>query len=139
MEGKRKTVLRIALALAAGVCLLLLSAFVYFKFFFKLDLLKEGPTAQVKVEGWPKLQTGMSKDEVASLLGPSSCKTKVESNDKDGKASITMDFWEYNWTGGLSLIASAHPKAYVVYFDKDGKLSSWREPLEKDASSPERK
>ncbi|GAG95824.1 unnamed protein product, partial [marine sediment metagenome] len=40
-----------------------------------------------------------------------------------------LEIWEYNWTVGISWWGEVHPKSYIVRFESDDTLASWREPL----------
>lgn len=69
----------------------------------------------------------------AALLGDTPSKHSSGSFTIDERSITCPDYWEYNFTaGGMSfatLHGAAHPKAYVVAFDTNGHLFSWREPL----------
>jgi len=84
----------------------------------------EGPIKAVDLRGWSSLQTGMTREAVQSLLGEAQSQSRVDKMLVDGKPVPYAAYWEYNWRG----VFHPHPKAYVVYFDKEGKLISWREP-----------
>jgi hypothetical protein len=117
-------------ALVALIVVAALGGFIYFKYFFTLDLFKEGPTTEVNLAGWQKLEKGMTKPQVVNLLGDSSVKYGPGTYTLGGATNTTPETWEYNWTVGFSWLGEVHPKAYVVYFGDDGKLALWREPLE---------
>ena len=131
MKKKTKWILG---GITSAIVLVCLAGFIYFQFFFTLDLFEEGPTKEVNLNGWEELERGMSKAEVSSLLG--------ESVSKFGPGTIgTNDYtvpetWEYSWTIGFSLFGGEHPKAYIVRFGEDGTLASWREPID-EGKNPE--
>jgi outer membrane protein assembly factor BamE (lipoprotein component of BamABCDE complex) len=79
-----------------------------------------GPTKGVDPIAWSQLKVGMSKAEVAALLGNSWAKTKT---------GVSSEWWEYNYQSGFDGPPSS--RAYVVYFDDIGRLVKWREPLHK--------
>jgi hypothetical protein len=91
---------------------------------------------------WSKLQTGMSKQEVINILGdpPSkstpACKAgMVESAalalaDNDLFNDLHYEHWEYGKFGLFENILFPSDAAYVVYFDSNEKVVSFREPLE---------
>jgi hypothetical protein len=129
MKKKTKWILG---SIFSAVVLICLAGFIYFQFFFTLDLdlFEEGPTKQVNLEGWAKLKEGMTREQVIDLLGDSSTKWGPGTFTIGDDEYATSERWEYNWTIGFSLFGGVHPKAYVVYFDENGHLASWREPLE---------
>jgi hypothetical protein len=116
--------------------LVFLSGFIYFNFFYHFDLFKKGLIKKVNLAGWEKLEKGMTKARVVELLGKSDCGFGPDSGSIGDKKFIVPETWEYNWSVGLSLLGEVHPKAYIVRFDSEGKLTSWREPIEKE-SKPE--
>jgi hypothetical protein len=121
---------RILIVFGTLVLIVLVGGFIYLKYFFTLHLFEDGPTKNANLSGWTKLEEGMTKDQVISLLGDSWAKSGPGSFTLGGTTNTTPERWEYNWKIGLGLFGQVHPKAYVVYFDQDGKLSSWREPIE---------
>ena len=125
MKSKTKWILGGGASALAVVCV---AALVYFQFFFHIDLPEPGPVNSVNLAGWEKLEIGMSRQEVSSLLGePGSQRTTKRG---EGDDTTVIEGWEYNWTSGF--FGDPHPKAYVVFFDEKGKLTSWREPAEKE-------
>jgi len=123
---------------ASLVVLLCVAGFIYFQFFFTIDmsgdwhLFEEGPVNKVNLAGWKKLEKGMSKEEVANLLGEYGSSFNMEGTSISGKKFTMSEIWEYNWSIGLPLFGEAHLKAYIVRFGPDGKLASWREPVERE-------
>ncbi|MCK5114140.1 MAG: hypothetical protein KAR11_05185 [Phycisphaerae bacterium] len=123
---------------ASIVVLFCVAGFIYYQFFFTLDidlgdmhLFEEGPTEKVNLNGWEKLEKGMTKKEVSDLLGEPGSSFGIGGKTIDGNEPMS-ETWEYNWTVGLSLFGNAHPRAYVVRFGPDGKLALWREPIDKE-------
>ena len=105
----------------------LLVGFIYFYYFFTINLFEEGPTKDVNLSGWEKLERGMTKAQVTHLLGASASKFGLGLVSNECSEAET---WQYNWKIGLSIWGEVHPKSYIVRFGSDGRLASWREPLE---------
>ncbi|MGO8925818.1 MAG: outer membrane protein assembly factor BamE [Limisphaerales bacterium] len=84
-------------------------------------LMKPGPLAAVDTQRWSQLKVGMTKEEVRKLLGEAPA-TSVSSN-----ASSRVEFWEWGYSYGFGT-HKAHEKAFVIYFDPEGKVSSFRAP-----------
>ena len=129
MKKRTKWILGTIASLPVLLCI---AGFIYFQFFFTIDLDMKGlfddkPIAKVNLLGWEKLEKGMTKEEVANLLGKSA--HQFTRGSEDNNASET---WEYNWSIGLPIFREFHPKAYIVRFDSDGKLVFWREPVERE-------
>ena len=119
---KVKIIVILAVALL-GALALLVSSYIYVKYFWEFNLPSSHPIRAVNAEGWPKLHSGMTKEEVAALLGESEEKGTI-SVLHDGKDLKTGDWWAYNWSS-----AWGHsPKAYIVNFDSEGKTSSFTGP-----------
>jgi len=117
------------------VVLLFVGGFIYFHFFFKLHLFEPGPIMGVQPEAWAKLQVGMTKQDVIALLGESPRKFGPTTTETDGKKEITMpEFWAYTWSEGLDIFGPSD-KAHAVYFDSDGKVSSFRAPKTANSSN----
>jgi len=116
-----------------GVALLVvfvsLAGLIYVRFFFEFNF-GEGPAKRVNLAGWAKLEKGMTRKQVIHLLGDSHNKAGASTFTIGDDEFETSERWEYNWTVGIPLFGEVHPKAYVVYFDVDGKLATWREPIE---------
>jgi len=100
----------------------------------RMSYLTPGPIRSVDPEGWKQLCTGMTKQEVVVALGdPQAKKTEgPRTITTNGETTTTprVEYWEYNWSGGM--LGDPHGKAYVVYFDEEGRVKSFREPIEKD-------
>ena len=122
----------IVIGLLAVVLVATLGGFIYFKYFFTIPipLFEAGPTKEVNLAGWTKLEKGMTRQQVANLLGEASWKSGPGTIALDGAKATMPETWQYNWTAGLSFFGEVHPKAYVVWFGNTGKLVSWREPVE---------
>ncbi len=117
------------------VVLLFVGGFIYFHFFFKLHLFEPGPIMGVQPEAWAKLQVGMTKQDVIALLGESQRKIGPTTTETDGKKEIVMpEFWAYTWSEGLDIFGPSD-KAHAVYFDSDGKVSSFRAPKTANTSN----
>lgn len=85
------------------------------------SLFMEGPTTEINIEKWKSLKIGMTKEEVISLVGSPPFQKIVD--------GAIYEFWEYEYHASL-LSDGPHPKAYVIYFNKDGKVAKMREPAE---------
>ena len=131
-----KRPIRIVLVTAMSVVVLLfVGGFIYFHYFFKLDLFKPGPIMGVQPETWAKLQVGMTKQDVIALLGESQRRVSTGTTEIDGKKEITRpEFWAYTWTEGLDLFGPSD-KAHAIYFDSDGKVSTFRAPKTANSSN----
>ena len=89
------------------------------------DLLHPHPLPAVDQSAWRKLQLGMTKKEVASLIGESISTSNTIT--EDGSETET---WQYGWSEGMlpELLEKPSDRAYLVTF-ADGKIISLREPL----------
>jgi hypothetical protein len=87
------------------------------------QLMNPHALAAVDTQRWSQLKVGMTKEEVRKLLGEAPA-TSVSSN-----AGSRVEFWEWGYSYGL-LTHAAHEKAFVIYFDPEGKVSSFRAPQE---------
>ena len=90
-------------------------------------LFEKGPTQNVDIEQWKRLKIGMTKMEVISLLGDSPSKHEF-SVDSQERNENTNEYWEYGYKS--SLLAGPHPKAYVVFFNREGTVLRIRGPEE---------
>ncbi|MBI4219741.1 MAG: hypothetical protein HY682_06315 [Chloroflexi bacterium] len=91
-----------------------------------------GPIRSVSPGAWARLRVGMTKDEVVFLLGDAEVKSGPGKTEVAGRPALMTpelwpEFWEYNWTDGFPIF-SPSDKAFVVYFDSQGRVSSFREP-----------
>lgn len=152
MKKKRKIFIVIVSFLI--ICLLCCGAYYYYackRFGGQIGkeiaqaIMKPHPMREVNEEGWERLEIGMTKEQVIELLGESpfqNTKSRTNYNEytKDyeyiEKGVYKLDYWEYNYSYGL-LSPSHHPKAYVVYFDENGKVSGFREPIQESGSGDE--
>ena len=80
-------------------------------------------------ENWQRLKPGMTKTQVEDLLGEPS--SRYEPRKENGKVVIAEERWQYG--DNLSTLATgavfpseAHPRAWVVYFDEKGAVTSFR-------------
>jgi outer membrane protein assembly factor BamE (lipoprotein component of BamABCDE complex) len=78
------------------------------------------PAKPVDPESWSRVRVGMTKDEVRGILGdPPHGGSEVWDEHRD--------YWEY---GHVSSVFAPIPdnRGHVVYFDKQGRVSSTRAP-----------
>jgi SmpA / OmlA family len=80
-------------------------------------------------ENWSRLKPGMTKTQVEDLLGEPS--SRYEPRTEDGKVIVAEERWQYG--DNLSTLATgamfpseAHPRAWVVYFDDKGQVTTFR-------------
>jgi hypothetical protein len=120
----------------SGVSMIVLTAtgFIYVWFFIMPHLFEPGPIKAVKPTAWANMRVGMSKEEVIRVLGDSPSKGGPTTEEVCGKKITIPEFWEYNWTDGLAVI-SPSDKAYAVYFGPDGRVSEFRAPPIRTATS----
>ena len=109
---------------------------------------------------WSRLKVGMSKEEVIELLGESPSRSIPGSTDSienfitfitDANLpepiaqeladdnffdNFRYEHWHYGKFGFLENLIVPSDNAYVVYFNKDGQLVSFREPLTYWEKSP---
>ena len=130
-----KRPIKIVLVTAMSVVVLLfVGGFIYFHI-LERNLFKPGPIMGVQPEAWAKLQVGMTKQDVIALLGESPCQVGLGTRETDGKKEImTPEFWAYTWTEGMDIFGPSD-KAHAVYFDSDGKVSSFRAPKTANSSN----
>jgi len=81
---------------------------------------------------WSHLQQGMSKDEVTQLLGEPS--SRVDARRQGNDIVVAFDRWQYG--DNLSTIATgvvfpgeAPDRVWAVYFDEDGRVIDFRQPI----------
>jgi len=134
-----KRPIKIVLVTAMSVVVLLfVGGFIYFqivKHNVSSWLFEPRPIMGVQPEAWAKLQVGMTKQDVIALLGESPHRVGPGTTETDGKKEITTpEFWAYTWTEGLDLFGPSD-KAHAVYFDSDGKVSSFRAPKTANSSN----
>ena len=123
MIGKKKLILGIISIVA--ILGFAVSAYVW-KQYQNLahTILEPGKIQTVNVDGWKMMKVGLTKGEVIKLLGDSASKRQIDVND-DGFSS-TQQFWEYNYKSGV--FQGPDSRAYVVYFNSEGVVTSFREP-----------
>jgi hypothetical protein len=93
--------------------------------------------------GFELLQVGMTEGEVRDLLGGPSVMVPAETGD-DGEI-IAGPRWQYGDTLSTMTTAAAFPatvpdRVWVVWFDAEGRVMTWRPPLERgddEAADPE--
>ena len=80
-------------------------------------------------ENWGRLKPGMTKVQVEDLLGEPS--SRYEPRKENGRVVVAEERWQYG--DNLSTLATgamfpseAHPRAWVVYFDDKGQVTSFR-------------
>ena len=102
-------------------------------YFFKLNLsglFESGPAPEVDPAAWARMGVGLTKEEVIELRGSSGHVTRKQTGDFSGKKFEIEEYWEYHRHGsGFILFGGPDDRAYVVYFDDEGKVSSFRSPL----------
>jgi outer membrane protein assembly factor BamE (lipoprotein component of BamABCDE complex) len=111
----------IAIVVAATI----LGLRVYMMPFDMSDVFQPHTMPFTRVDMWGRLTTGMTKSEVSALLGDAPWKIVAEAGDQ---------IWEYGHTLGFSPVES--PEAYVVRFDKSGRVVSFRAPLRNQCEKP---
>jgi hypothetical protein len=82
-------------------------------------------------EGWARLRSGVSREEVQALLGVSASQHPRREQLVPGWAS--PEVWEYGWSHLPMGSGGQCPYSRTVYFDATGRLSAWREP---EATAP---
>ena len=90
--------------------------------------------------GFPSVSAGMTQDEVRGLLGDPSVVIPGETGE--GGARITGPRWQYGDNLSTITTAAAFPRTvpdrvWVVWFDIDGRVLTWRQPLLEARSSVE--
>lgn len=95
------------------------------------------PLPKVNLEGWARVHVGMTQQEVVELLGEAPSRHKLEPSPNDTQEELhRLEFWEYNYTHGF-LAPIPHPKAYVIFFDRLGKVTLFTEPAEETPTAKE--
>jgi len=122
---KSKKQLFVSLSL---IVLLIISAiFIVYRYTIASTVFSPHILPSIDSEVWGQLYVGMDKDDVIALFGDSQSKTSPAQGSKSGY--INNEYWEYNWTDGLSGVFGPSLRAYVVYFDDHGKVVSFRKPI----------
>ena len=93
------------------------------------QVVRGGATTCVDTQAWTHLSIGMSREAVIALLGGAPSKRQSSSKSAGEDEAVKIEYWEYNYASGFGASAP-HPKAYVVYFDRTGKVSGFRPPTE---------
>lgn len=110
--------------------------------FFRLEIklpLPESPAPSVDREGWEQIRLGLTQEEVEALLGSRGHVTPAitVAPDTDDEA-ILPEYWQYEWGTVISfsdlLFSEPAPsdRAYVVWFNEEGKVIEFRPPLTSD-------
>ncbi len=89
-------------------------------FLFFVWILFGGPIKPVSAKAWSQLRQGMTQAEVRDLLGLS-----WATMESSGSGS----WWAYNWSDGFQNDVAPSYRAYVVFFDENKRVKSWREPV----------
>lgn len=81
---------------------------------------------------WGRLQQGLSKPEVAALLGEPS--SRIDARRQGNDVIVAFDRWQYG--DNLSTLATgalfpgeAPDRVWAVYFDDEGHVLAFREPI----------
>ena len=90
--------------------------------------------------GFSSVSAGMTEAEVRGLLGDPSVVVPGETGT--GGAKLTGPRWQYGDNLSTITTAATFPRTvpdrvWVVWFDVDGRVASWREPLLEARSSVE--
>jgi hypothetical protein len=93
------------------------------------QVVRGGATRCVDTQAWTQVSIGMSREAVIALLGDAPSKRQSSSKSAGEDEAVKIEYWEYNYASGLGASAP-HPKAYVVCFDRTGKVSGFRPPTE---------
>ncbi len=83
---------------------------------------KGGSFGSVSEKAFEKIEVGMTKDHVESLMGKNESSRILSKKVRSGK-----EYWEYGYVSGVKQGPS--PKAYVIWF-KDNKVENKRKPIE---------
>ncbi len=98
---------------------------------FAKGIFGPGKITAVNLDAWEKMRVGMTQEEVIKLLGDSPAKSKFTVSGDS--FSSTQHFWQYNYKSGI--LQGPHPRAYVVFFDSKGKVTSFRAPLNDNSNT----
>ena len=125
MTKRKKVIFGISVLLSVTV--VLCAAFIWITGAkqFSDFLFSPGPATAVNLDGWRSMRVGMRKEEVTQLLGDSS--SKHELKIRGDEFSSTQYFWQYNYKSGV--FQGPDPRAYVVFFDSNGIVISFRAPI----------
>ena len=101
---------------------------------FAKEFIKQltGPLAlrEVDTAAWARVHVGMTQQKVIQILGDAPSKRKTDPSQASTKQDLDrFEFWEYNYSYGFSA-SVPHPRAYVIYFDQDGKVASLGVPTQ---------
>jgi len=83
-------------------------------------------------QNWARLQRGLTKTEVEQLLGEPS--SRIDARREGGDVVVAVDRWQYG--DNLSTLATgvvfpgeAPDRVWAVYFDDEGRVVGFREPI----------
>ena len=91
-------------------------------------------------QNWHMIQAGMTRDQVRDLLGESPLKVGPMQPEQQSASDLVgavlvgwlldlqYERWDY-CQGEIENILEPSPKAYVVYFDQEGKVVKFRGPI----------
>jgi hypothetical protein len=108
--------------------------------FFQLNMdltgmFDAGAAPEVNKAGWAQMRVGLTKAEVEALLGGHGYPSGGGTVQFDsGPPQAIPETWEYEWHGGGFLGHTIDDRAYVVYFDENGRVSGFRGPLDAEES-----
>lgn len=83
-------------------------------------------------ENWSRLQPGMTREQVESLLGEPS--SRIAARREGLQIIVPFERWQYGdnlstlATGAL-FPAEAPDRVWAVYFDDEGRVIDFREPI----------
>ena len=95
---------------------------------YNFEFLGEGPIKNVNLGGWEHLQKGMTKKEVIQLIGDSHSKIGPRVLETKETQYKSLEYWEYGWSKGIQDMGSVSDKSYIIYFDQNEQLLSWKAP-----------
>ena len=103
-------------------------------------LVLTGGCASRLERGFPELEAGLTGPEVEALLGPPS--VVVPGAVDDGGEQVQGPRWQYGDNLSTMTTAAAFPRTvpdrvWVIWFDLEGRVLSWRPPIESATSSVE--
>src|SRR5262249_18368413 len=89
------------------------------------DAMLHGHEAKgVERAAWSRVRVGMTMHEVELLLGEAPSKRSRQNE----KGTDDQRWWEYGYVSS-TLAPVPDNRAYVIYFDADGRVASVREPV----------
>lgn len=95
-------------------------------------LRKGGPASKPDPKAWQRIHIGLSREEVMAILGQPATKTKSNSPDGTGtRSNSSHEWWEYGYSSPIGT-GAVDPRAYALFFDGTGHVTSFQEPSESD-------